>query len=306
MSRHIDFIQPFMIDEASARGRFVRLGPVIDEILTKHKYPTPVCYTLAHFLVLSACIANTFKFDGIFTLQIRGNGLLDLVVADIQSDGDMRGYAQYNETKIDELEAAFKKHKGQIGLKELFGNGQLVFTVDPGQGREMFQGIVPLEGENLDECFKSYFQNSDQIDVDFKAVIDHVVSDDGDLMWQAGAIMLQKMPAAKNQSEEEAADAWTRVAMFLKTITKEEMLNSFLPAHDLIFKLFHEDGARVYDPTPLRAQCRCSRERFEGILNGMNADDLNHMAEDGKITANCQFCSEAYVFERENISALKE
>lgn len=305
MSRHIDFIQPFMIDDASVRGRFVRLGPVIDEILTKHSYPTPVCYTLAHFLVLSACLSNTFKFDGIFTLQIRGSGLLKMVVADIESNGNMRGYAQYDESNVEALEIAFEEHNGHIGLCDLFGSGQLVFTVDPGNGREMFQGIVPLEGDDLDECFKFYFLNSDQIQVDFKAVIEHAVSDDGERMWQTAAMMLQKMPPAKGQSDEDADDAWARSKMFMKTATKDEMLNSFLPSHDLIFKLFNEDGARIYDPTPLQAQCRCSREKFEGILKGMGESDMNHMVEDGKITATCQFCSEKYVFDEADLSNMQ-
>lgn len=290
MGRHLDFLEPFMIDQAAVRGRLVRMGPSLHEILTKHDYPDVVSQALGRFLLLGSCLSHAFKFDGILTLQVRGNGPIGLLVADMESSGNLRGYAQYQDDALGHLTP-------QSSPADLFGQGHFILTIDPGKDGDMYQGVVPLEGENLEACLAHFFLYSDQIQVDFHTALDRVPGDDGQRLWQGGMVMLQKMPPLKNQDADDAQEDFDRCRALTHTLTQEELLNAFLSPHDLLFRLFHEEGVRVFDPLPLHARCRCSREKVEKMLASMQSNSLEEYVIDGKIDITCQFCNSTYVFE---------
>jgi molecular chaperone Hsp33 len=293
-----DLIQPFKIEGQAVRGRLVRLGPLIDTVLDRHQYPPVVAELLGETVALAAALAGALKYEGVFTLQTKGDGPIRLVVADVTSGGDVRGYAQFDADKLAAVIAA--GNGGSLSVPKLLGAGYLAFTVDQGSHTERYQGIVELTGATLAECVHHYFRQSEQLDAAVKVAAGRAA--DG---WRAGALMLQRLPPAAGAADE-ADDGWRRTLAFMASSTPEELLDPHLSANDLLYRLFHEDGVRVFAPADLRPGCRCSRERVERVLRSLPDDELGTFEIDGVISVTCEFCSATYQFSDGDIAALKQ
>jgi molecular chaperone Hsp33 len=295
-----DLVQPFQIDRTALRGRLVRLGPLVDGILKQHDYPEPVAAMLGEAVALAVILAGMLKYDGVFTLQTKGDGPIRLLVADVTTAGDVRGYAQYDEAKLEKALTA-----SGAPVPRLLGAGYIAFTVDQGDKTDRYQGIVELQGATLAECAHHYFRQSEQLQAGIKVAVGY----DGET-WRAGGIMLQRLPteggeatAAEAEAQE---DGWRRAMIFMSSSRSDELLDARLAPNDLLFRLFHEDGVRVWSPHSLAAKCRCSREKIERILVALPDEDLTDLAlADGSLEVTCEFCSKRYEFPREEVAALK-
>jgi molecular chaperone Hsp33 len=298
--RSDDLVQPFQIEKTALRGRLVRLGGVVDGIVSKHDYPEPVAAMLAEAVTLAVVLAGALKYEGVFTLQTKGDGPIRLMIADVTTGGAVRGYCQYDAEKL----AQAMKGTG-APVPRLLGAGYIAFTVDQGEHTDRYQGIVELQGSTLAECAHHYFRQSEQLQAGIKVAVGR---ENG--AWRAGGIMLQRLPveggAATPAETETQEDGWRRAMILMSSSRSEELLDERLTANELLFRLFHEDGVRVWKPQALAAQCRCSRERVERILRAMPEEDLADMAlGDGRVEVTCEFCNECYDFPREELAELK-
>ena len=302
-----DLVQPFQIDSSGLRGRLVRLGPVLDEILTRHDYPEPVALMLGEAIALAAALAGALKYDGVFTLQTRGDGPIRLLVADVTSDGAMRGYAQYDAEKLAKAIDAAPAGASGLGdsVPRLLGAGHLAFTVDQGEHTDRYQGIVELQGATLAECAHHYFRQSEQVEAGLKVAVARWPDADGTARWRGGSLMIQRLPPEGDAAKRDAAeDGWRHAVILMSSSTSRELVDPGLAPEALLFRLFHEDGVRAYRRHDLAARCRCSRQRVETVLRVMPADELASMKVDGHIIVTCQFCSAAYEFDEGEIAAL--
>lgn len=284
-------VLPFQLEKAPVRGRIVRLGSVLDEILAAHDYPTALSQLTGEAAILALAVSSLLKYDGIFTLQAQGDGPVSMIVGDTTSAGELRACANIKDQAA--LPAA-----GALG--DFIGKGYIVFTVDQGPDTDRYQGIVELKPDGLKESLLQYFTLSEQIPTGIILAVRRFETG-----WRGGAIILQEMPeeggygAPKGNGEE---DDWRRVMMLLQSCTDDELLDSALKIEDLLFRLFHEETVRVYDALHIRKECRCSRERLLGVLAGMPQDDLDYLDDNGSITMRCEFCSREYKFTREEIT----
>jgi molecular chaperone Hsp33 len=315
-----DLVQPFQIDPFALRGRLVRLGPAIDRILSQHAYPEPVAAMLGEAITLAVLLAGALKYDGVFTLQTKGDGPIPLIVADVSTDGAVRGYAQYDAAKLDaalaEAGSAATASAGvstaELSVPRLLGKGYIAFTVDQGEDTDRYQGIVELSGATLADCAQHYFRQSEQIQAGIKLAVarteTRTVTNPGGLgaAWRAGGLMLQRVPPEGGYGviADDVEDGWRRTMVLMSTATAGELVDPDLTPHRLLFRLFHEDGVRVYETHPLEARCRCSRERIETILRAFPADEIDDMAKEQVTTVTCEFCSTRYTFEATEISRL--
>lgn len=302
-----DLVQPFQIDRSGLRGRLVRLGPVLDEILTRHDYPEPVALMLGEAIALAAALAGALKYDGVFTLQTRGDGPIRLLVADVTSAGAMRGYAQYDAERLAKAIDAAPPGANGLGdsVPRLLGAGHLAFTVDQGEHTDRYQGIVELQGATLAECAHHYFRQSEQVEAGLKVAVARWPAGAGVARWRGGSLMIQRLPPEGDAAKRDAAeDGWRRAVILMSSSTSRELVDPGVAPEALLFRLFHEDGVRAYRRHDLSARCRCSRERVETVLRMMPADELATMKIDGHIVVTCQFCSAAYDFDESEIAAL--
>lgn len=276
-------VTPFMLENAEVRGRVVRLGSVADTILKQYAYPPCVTRVLGELLVVAAMLSSSLKSDGILTIQIKGKGAVPLLVVDAAQAGALRGYAE-----IEEGKESFLNALGEPRLSAIFGsNAYLAITLDPGAGLQRYQGVVALTGATIAEALAEYFTQSQQIEAQLKLAVSTQAP------FAASGFMIERLPHA-----DEGSDSWPYAQAIMGTVTEEELLDPLLDAPSLLYRLFHEEGVRVYDATALRAECRCSRTRIEDMLLSMPLTDRADMIEGGIASVHCQFCNTTQTFTR--------
>ncbi len=287
-----DAIRPFRIEGLPVRGRLVHLDRTASEILAKHNYPEPVSGLLAEALALSALLGGALKYDGVFSLETRGDGPVRFIVADMTSEGAMRGFAQHDPDRLLRLPEG-----GRGGsLPRLFGAGYLAFTVDQGPETERYQGIVDLEGETLADCAHAYFRRSEQIPTGIKLAAGQAGPE-----WRVAGLMIQWLPreggTAPHPAAEADAEAWRRVMALMGSVKPGEMLDPALSAESLLYRLFHEDGVWLYRAHPVAFGCRCSRARAANMLSRLPREELAELAVAGRLEVTCQFCNGLEIFD---------
>ena len=287
-----DRVQPFMLETSQLRGRMVRLPHVLEQVVSAHHYPDAIAAILAEALCLTTVLAGMLKFDGVFSLQAKSNGLIKALVCDMTNDGTLRGYVGYDKEALAKAD--------DTSFTALLNDGFLAFTVDQAETADRYQGIVALDGENLTDCVRNYFLQSEQIQTAF---VSHV-GKDGNGKWAGGALMLQHLAseggiASEEMSDTEVKESWQRCMMLMQTLTREEMLQGELPLNTILYRLFHEEGVRVFPPIAIRKGCRCSAERIRGILDNLSPDDRISFVENGVISVTCEFCNTVYEFPAE-------
>jgi molecular chaperone Hsp33 len=286
-------VQPFRLEKSGVRGRMVRLGSVLADIMKQHNYPPPVSSLLSEVLTLCLLLSAMLKYEGIFSLQIKGDGAIRTLVADVTSKGEARAYAGFDEAAV--KKAAKRKKDTKHNYYHLLGKGYMAFTVDAEGAAHTYQGIVELKGESIVDAVQHYFTQSEQIKTSFKLAVHPQ-----DNLWRTGGIMIQQMPdedAGKTAEAEPDLEDWTRAAMLLSTCSEGELLSPMLASTDVLYRLFHEEGVRIYSPTHIRFKCRCSRARVVDILRTIPRTEMEEVCEkEGKVTIKCEFCSEQYNF----------
>src|SRR5215213_937081 len=296
-SRPDDLIQPFRIDPFALRGRLVRLGPTVDRILSQHDYPEPVAAILGEAITLAVVLSGMLKYDGVFTLQTKSDGPVRLIVADVSTEGAVRGYAQYDRERLPEL------RPGNPSVPDLIGSGYIAFTVDQGEHTERYQGIVELAGATLAECAQHYFRQSEQIQAGIKLSVARAGENGA---WRAGGLMLQRVPPEGGYKviADDVEDGWRRAMVLMSSATPDELVDPELSPRRLLFRLFHEDGVRVFETHPVEARCRCSRERIVRILRSLSRDDIEEMRSEPVTTVTCEFCNTRYEFTADDLAPL--
>jgi len=289
-------IRPFQIEGKDVRGRAVRLGTVVDQILKAHDYPDPVARILGEMLVLTAMLGSIMKFNGIVTIQTKSGGPVPMIVADFERRDDgigrLRGYAEIDEVKL----SAFGKNpsfEGLIGSK----SGYMALTIDQGADMERYQGIVELKGETLSDVARNYFVGSEQTPTEIRLSCDR---DGVTNHWRAGGIMVQHLARGEEGRERildrETKEEWDRASILMGSVKASELQDPLLDLDQLLYRLYHEDGVRVFAPQQLVHSCRCSRDKLLSVIQSFSDDDIEHATVDGSIDVNCQFCNTTYRF----------
>jgi molecular chaperone Hsp33 len=313
-----DSILPFEVAALDQRGRVVRLGSSLDQILSSHDYPLPVAKLLGEAVVLATLLGSSLKFDGRFILQTKTDGPVRMLVVDYVTPGSVRACASFD---VAEVAAAITAGRASPG--ELMGQGHLAMTIDQGLEMSRYQGLVALTGAGLEDAAHEYFLRSEQIPTRVRlAVAEEFSAGIGGPQhrWRAGGIMLQFLPAktermrgpdldpgdappgtvAHHVAEDEA---WVEGRSLIQTVTDIELIDPDLSSERLLYRLFHERGVRVFNAQPVESKCSCSRDGVKAMLESFPQDDRDHMVENGSISVTCEFCSSKYVFAPEEVGA---
>ncbi|MBY3234503.1 Hsp33 family molecular chaperone [Rhizobium laguerreae] len=306
-----DHVVPFQVEGLDVRGRAVQLGPMLDAILERHHYPAPVARLLAEVVVLTVLLGTSLKFDGKFTVQTKGDGPVDLLVADFSTPENVRAYARFDQALLNKA-----IESGETEPEQLLGKGILAFTIDQGKFSQPYQGIVALDGTTLEEIAGVYFRQSEQIPTRVRlAAAELFDRDDAGKprhRWRAGGLVAQFLPEAPERMRQpdlhggdgdtgsrphSEDDAWLEARSLVETIDADELTDPLVGTERLLFRLFHERGVRVYEPRAVFDRCSCSRDKIKGVLKGFSAEEIEASQENGEIAVTCEFCSTTYRFE---------
>lgn len=274
-----DTLQRFLFEHTAVRGEIVQLDTAWRTVLARHDYPPGVRRLLGEMMAAAALLSATLKFSGAMVMQIRGSGPISLLVVECSADLEMRAVAKW-EGQIDDAAA----------LPDLVGDGHFVITLDPGEGKKPYQGIVAVEGDTVAAVLEHYMERSEQLDTRLFLAADE---------WSAAGMLLQKLPGVRESDR----DAWDRAVHLGGTLTAQELLG--LPAGDIIRRLYHEEDVRVFDPVPVVFRCSCSHERVSAMLRMLGREEVQAaLDEQGKIDVQCEFCNQHYGFDEIDVTQL--
>ena len=270
----------FILDQLPLRGVHVNLEQVWQHIVGQKNYPAPIARALGELVTAGALLAANLKFDGTFILQVQGTGVLKLLVAEATSEQTCRGTARFD----DSVEIA-----DDASLQDLMGEqGQFVLTLQPRQG-EMWQGIVGLQGTSIAQMLANYLAQSEQLDSDL------ILAADGK---QAVGMMVQRLAG-----QDMAREDWQYVESLLQTVNQDELLHT--TANTLLYRLFHEQEVRVFEPEHLEFACTCSHEKVGNMLLLLGGQEVGQiLLEQGSVEIACDFCQQKYVFDEEDVKTL--
>ncbi|MEO0974679.1 MAG: Hsp33 family molecular chaperone HslO [Pseudomonadota bacterium] len=280
-----DKVRRFVFEEAPVRGQLVDLTESWKAALATRRYAIPVREVLGQAMGAVALLASSLKFDGRMTLQVTGDGPLRMLVVQCRSDLSMRAMSHAEDDACE-----------TTTFRELVGDGRLVLSLEATDGQR-YQGIIALERPTFVACLENYFANSEQLPTRLwlRANRQRVVG-----------LLLQKMPLEENvpeAAEAEATNHWGRLQGLVDVASPDELLR-----HDdeaLLRKLFTSDDVRLFDPTPLRFHCPCSRERIARVLRMMGREEVDaEVAESGALTVSCEFCGRSYAYDEEDVAQL--
>lgn len=274
-----DTLQRFLFEHTAVRGEIAQLDTAWRTVLARHDYPPGVRRLLGEMMAAAALLSATLKFSGAMVMQIRGSGPISLLVVECSADLEMRAVAKW-EGQIDDAAA----------LPDLVGDGHFVITLDPGEGKKPYQGIVAVEGDTVAAVLEHYMERSEQLDTRLFLAADE---------WSAAGMLLQKLPGVRESDR----DAWDRAVHLGGTLTAQELLG--LPAGDIIRRLYHEEDVRVFDPVPVVFRCSCSHERVSAMLRMLGREEVQAaLDEQGKIDVQCEFCNQHYGFDEIDVTQL--
>lgn len=316
-----DHVIPFAVEELDVRGRTVRLGGAIDDILARHDYPEPVARLLAEMVALTMLLGTALKFEGRFIVQAQGDGPVSLLVVDFQTPDKVRAMARFDQPRLDEA-----VQTSATAPTQLLGEGHLALTVDQGAHMNRYQGVVAMQGESLEEMAQAYFLQSEQIPTLVRLAVGQSIDrgDGGKARWRAGGFLAQYLPRDSTKmplrdlhpGDDPNADAtpemsfdepdhWREAEALIGTIEADELVDPLVGADQLLFRLFHERGVRVFEGMPVLEECTCSSERVHTTVKTFGDNPDPNMIKNGAIEVTCEFCSKQYRFEAQSLAPIQ-
>jgi molecular chaperone Hsp33 len=287
-----DFIAGFQVEGRAVRGRILRSAGTLNEVLSAHDYPEPVARLLGEAVVLAALVGTALKFDGRLIVQANGSGPVSFIVAEYVTGEGVRGFAKMDRPAV--LAAIAAADPSTPMIHTLLGDGAFAMTIDQGPDMEQYQGVVPLEGASLGEIAELYFSQSEQTPTRLRIAVGEVWTEETGRRWRGGGAMLQAVAGDENRGS--SVDDWDHARALFETVTDAELLDPDLSAGGLLYRLFNEDGVRVFEPGILKRRCSCERQRLLRIIASFPPEDQADMVTDGEIIMTCEYCNRDWNF----------
>jgi molecular chaperone Hsp33 len=276
-SRDSDCLHRFVFEDTDVRGELVHLDASWRAVLERQDYPPPVRELLGEAMAAAVLLSATVKINGSLHLQVQGDGPVRLLLVEVTAQRTLRGLARWS---------------GEVvagGLGDQVGTARLMLTIDPGEGRERYQGVVAVERDSLAATLEDYFERSEQL---------------ATRLWlaaseqRASGMLLQRLPGRSGDDED-----WNRDVLLGETVSANELLE--LTARELLQRLFHQEDLRLFEAEPISFRCSCSAERIESMLRGLGYAEVRDILEEqGEVNVNCEFCRQVYAYDAVDVERL--
>ncbi|MDO6527350.1 Hsp33 family molecular chaperone HslO [Motilimonas sp. 1_MG-2023] len=278
----LDHLHRFLFEDYDVRGELVQLSQSYQDVLRNHNYPAAIERLVGELFVATSLLTATLKFEGHINVQLQGDGPVHLAAINGDHNQALRGVARYKSTPADDA-----------NLTEMVGKGFLLITITPNEG-ERYQGVVELVGNSLTDSLENYFAQSEQLAT--KLILKTGLYNDQKM---AAGLLLQKLPTAKEEHEAE----FSHVTTLAETLKDDELFG--LDAETLLYRLYHQEAVRIFEPQAIVFECGCSREKCEGALLSVEKSELlDILQEKGQIDMDCEYCRTAYHFDALDVEAL--
>lgn len=272
-----DYVQRFLFENLDIRGRLVCLTGAWQRMLDGRGYPDDIVALLGHTTALNVLLGANQKGAGRVTLQVQGTGPVKLLVSDCTADLRIRGMASYDRPIAD-----------VSSERRLLGDGRLAVTLEDSQSGQVYQSLVPLEGETLEDIFLHYLSQSEQLSAFLR-----LYADDAALC----GLLLEKLPGADGRDP----DGWNRVTHLAATLTLEETRDA--QPYDLLTRVFPEELMRVFRLYPVEYHCPYDEEKVKDMLRSLGRAEVESiLAEQGEVVIRNEMCNHEYRFDAHAIA----
>ncbi|WP_281955027.1 Hsp33 family molecular chaperone HslO [Pseudophaeobacter arcticus] len=299
-----DQVAAVEIAGGAVRGRIVRLGAALDTALCGDRYPEPVARLLGEAIIIAALVGRSLKFKGKLVVQTMGTnaGAVSMLVAECTTDGDLRAYARFDAARLKEIMLDSRNPGADVLIQGdgSEGGGTFAMSIDQGPDMERYQGLAAIEGPSLAACAEHYFEQSEQIPTRLGLAVGLLQVPGKAPQWRGGGLMVQRI--AGDSARKSTDDEWDNAKAVMSTLSAAEILDPDLSSENLLYRLFHEMGVGRAAPQTLAAKCSCSRDRLLATLKTFDKAAQDEMMEDGKISANCEFCAKDYIFTPDDLN----
>ncbi|HAS6168891.1 TPA: Hsp33 family molecular chaperone HslO [Vibrio vulnificus] len=273
----------YLFEDLSVRGELVQLDEAYQRIISSKDYPAALQKLLGELLVSTTLLTATLKFEGSITIQLQGDGPVSLAVINGDNEQKIRGVARW---------------EGHIAndatLHDMMGKGYMVITIEPKKG-ERYQGIVGLEGDNLEQVLEGYFERSEQL----KTRI-WIRTGEHEGKAHAAGMLIQVMPDGTGSEND-----FEHLEQLTNTVKNEELFT--LPANELLYRLYNQEQVRLFEPQNVEFRCGCSRERSGAAIVTVDKNEIyDILASDGSVSLHCDYCGTTYSFDESDVNKLYE
>ena len=285
-----DQVRRFIVENQPVRGHWVRLDSAWRELCAHADYPQPVRELLGQAVAASVLFAATLKFSGTLTLQLQGDGAVNLLVAQCTHDYRLRAVARFDADRVAEIDP-----QDRDAFRKLVGTtGRVAVTVEADERSSRYQGIVPLHGDSLADSLEAYFASSEQLPTRLILAADDE---------RGAGFLVQKVPGAANADESDIEATWEDAQKGIEKLSSDDLLNR--PVEELLERGFAEHDMRLFRGAPVQFECRCNQARVSGLLRALGAEEVKDiLQEQGSVTVTCEFCHRPYRFGPSDIEAL--
>ncbi|WP_371375852.1 Hsp33 family molecular chaperone HslO [Thalassotalea aquiviva] len=283
MATPSDILNRYLFEDLHVRGELVQLDESFKEIIENHQYPDPIKALLGELMAATCLLTAMLKFEGEISVQLQGDKAVKYAVINGNHKQQMRGIA------------SLQQHITGSSISDLFGKGTMVITITPEQG-ERYQGVVALEGETLSECLEHYFATSEQLETKIWLFADAEKR-------VAGGSLLQIIPDSDDKQKQ--LDDFQHISQLTATIKAKELYE--LDAQELLYRLYHQEKVRLFDPQSVSFVCGCSEDKCLSAIANMGSDAIvEHLQQHQHINITCEFCHTNYQFDKEKLAPLIE
>jgi molecular chaperone Hsp33 len=291
-----DEVRRFIVENRPVRGHWVRLEGAWRELRAHRDYPQPVRELLGQAVAASVLLAATLKFRGQLTLQLQGNGAVNLLVAQCTHDYRLRAVARFDEAAVAALSPNGAAASGEVFRGLVGSEGRFAVTVEADERSMRYQGIVPLSGDSLAGSLEAYFARSEQLPTRV------LLAADGD---RGAGVLVQKLPQDADTDESQMSEIWAQAQRGIERLSAEDLLQC--PVEELLGRGFAAHDMRLFRGAPVQFECRCSHGRVTGLLRALGPDEVRDvLREQGAVTVTCEFCHRPYRFEEGDVDAIFE
>lgn len=288
----VDQVRRFIVENRPVRGHWVRLEGAWREVRAHREYPEVVRELLGQAVAASVLLAATLKFRGTLTLQLQGNGAVNLLVAQCTHDFRLRAVAQFDEARVSEIPGSPRDARL---FRQLVGtDGRIAVTVEAEERSMRYQGVVPLTGASLAESLEAYFASSEQLPTRVLLAAD---------AERGAGVLVQKVPGRAAEDESDLQEIWEDTQRGIESLSSTELLEC--PVEELLNRGFAAHDLRLFRGAPVQFECRCNQARVSSLLRALGAEEVRDvLREQGAVTVTCEFCHRPYRFEAADVEAL--
>ncbi len=224
------------------------------------------------------------------TVQIKGNGPIEMMVATTNNFPKVKGYVANPQVDMPLNEFGKLDVGGAVGYEGYINVIKDIGLKDP------YIGISPLTSGEIADDFANYFVNSEQRN---SAVALGVLVDKNGVK-SAGGYLINPMPDATEEEISKVEQAIFQAGAMSK------MLDENLTLEEIARKITGDENVEIIEEniTPIY-QCDCSKQHMAEALATIGKEELQNIVEtDGKAEIVCHFCNTKYEFSEEDLKEI--